>query len=315
MTASDQAGTSTPDTASLQAPTSRSRLQSVVSPQTEADRERRRIVVMCLPYFVLATAGAFVPLAMLARMSISESQFAIEGFATTAWEALLTEPVYRQIAFNTLWFATATTIVSVLIGVAISHALSKYSLPFERWLVALISFPIALPGIVVGFMIIVLFGRTGVLTNAVAFFTGDNPIDLAVALTVFGLFLGYSFSLIPRSTMVLRGTFAEVNTDAEEAARALGASSLRTFYHVTLPQVWPGIIAAFVLTFRTSLAIFGTVLVLPALNVATLRINLEIQDLGFNLSIAAAIGLLYFVFIFIVTFGGIRLAGSRNMKL
>lgn len=290
-------------------------LQRLVSPETEADRERRRIFVMCLPYFVLATFGAFLPLGMLARMSLSENQFQNEGFSLSAWETLATEPVYREIAWNTLWFAGATTIFSVIIAVAISHALAKYTLPFQRWIVAMVSFPIALPGIVVGFMIIILFGRTGLLTNAVAFFTGGNPIDLAMALTIGGLFLGYSFSLIPRATMVLRGTFAEINNDAEEAARALGASPFLTFYHVTLPQVWPGIVAAFVLTFRTALAIFGTVLVLPALNVATLRINLEIQDLGFNLATASAIGLIYFVFIFAFTLVGVKLIDNESLKI
>lgn len=290
-------------------------VQRLVSPETEADRERRRILVMCLPYFVLATFGAFLPLGMLARMSLSENQFQNEGFSLSAWETLATEPVYREIAWNTLWFAGATTIFSVIIAVAISHALAKYTLPFQRWIVAMVSFPIALPGIVVGFLIIILFGRTGLLTNAMAFFTGGNPIDLAMALTVGGLFLGYSFSLIPRATMVLRGTFAEINNDAEEAARALGASPLLTFYHVTLPQVWPGVVAACVLTFRTALAIFGTVLVLPALNVATLRINLEIQDLGFNLATASAIGLIYFVFIFAFTLVGVKLIDNESLKI
>lgn len=289
--------------------------QSVVSPETEADRERRRIVAMCAPYFVLATVGAFVPLTIMARMSVSAERFENAGFTLEAWQTLFTDPVYLSVAFNTLWFAAATTVFSVLVGVAISHALAKYDLPFENTLIALISFPIALPGIVVAFMIIVLFGRTGLLTNLVAFFTGQNPIDLAVAVSVFGLFLGYSFSLIPRSTMVLRGAFSEINNDAEEAARALGASPLLTFYHVTLPQVWPGIIAALILTFRTALAIFGTVLVLPALNVATLRINLEIQSLGFNSQIAAAIGLLYFFFILSFTFGGVKLLDRRALKI
>ncbi|MFT4945362.1 MAG: putative spermidine/putrescine transport system permease protein [Halovenus sp.] len=290
-------------------------VRALLSPRTEAERERRRVAVMSLPYFVLAIFGAFLPLGMLARMSLSENQFRNEGFSLDAWETLATEPVYREIAWNTLWFATVTTTFSVLVAVALSHALAKYDLPFRRWIVAMVSFPIALPGIVVGFMIVVLLGRTGLLTNAVAFFTGGSRIDLATALTVGGLFLGYAFSLIPRATMVLRGTFEEINTDAEEAARALGASPLLTFYHVTLPQVWPGVVAAFVLTFRTALAIFGTVLVLPALNVATLRINLEIQDLGFNLAVASAMGLVYFVFIFGFTFAGVRLIDNESLKI
>jgi putative spermidine/putrescine transport system permease protein len=290
-------------------------VRAVIFPETEADRRRRRIVMLCLPYFVLATFGAFVPIGVMARMSVSTDNLTNEGFTLDAWRTLASDGVYLEVAWNTLWFAAATTLFSVAIGVAISQALEKYSLPFERWLVAMLSFPIALPGIVVGFMIVVLFGRTGLLTNAVAYFTGGNPIDLATARTLGGLFLGFAFSLVPRSTMVLRGTFAEINTDAEEAARALGASPLVTFYAVTLPQIWPGIVAACVLTFRTALAIFGTVLVLPALNVATLRLSLEISDLGFNTQIAAAIGMIYFLFFFAFTFLSLRLVDDDHVKL
>ena len=293
----------------------RRRMMRLLSPQTEADRERRRVIAMCLPYFLLAAVGAFVPLAVMVRMSVSADNLRNVGFSTDAWVALAADPVYRTVAWNTLWFAVLTTVFSVAVGVVVSHALAKYDLPYERALVALVSFPIALPGIVVAFMIIILLGRTGLLTNLIAVATGQNPIDLATATTILGLFLGYSFSLIPRATMVLRGAFTEINDTAEEAAQALGAGPVRTFYYVTLPQVWPGIVAAFILIFRTALAIFGTVLVLPALNVATLRISLEIQDLGFNSQIAAAIGLVYFVFMLLVTVSGVKLLDNEHLKI
>lgn len=290
------------------------RAHQILYPKTEVHRERRRIFILCLPYFILATFAAFIPVVVMARMSVSEERLYNEGFTLEAWQTLFTDPLYLQVAWNTLWFAAVATIFSVVIGVAVSHALQKYEFPAKRAVVAMISFPIALPGIVVAFMIIILLGRQGVLTNTAAFFTGQNPIDLATARTVFGLFLGYVFSLIPRSTMVLRGTFSEINTDAEEAARSLGASPLYTFYHVTLPQVWPGVVAAVILTFRSALAIFGTVLVIQALLVATLQISLEI-DIGFNSQMAGAIGLVYFVFLISFTYVGLQFIEGKEVRL
>ncbi|WP_238386773.1 ABC transporter permease [Natrialba swarupiae] len=287
---------------------------ALIRPETEQERERRRIVVMCLPFFVLATFAAFIPLVVMARMSVSADQFENSGFSMEAWYTLATESVYLTVAWNTLWFATLATVASVIFGVGISHALEKYEFPFKGFVVSMISFPIALPGIVVAFMIIVLLGRQGLLTHTVAFFTGGSPLDIAVATTVFGLFCGYVYSLIPRSTMVLRGTYTEVNTDAEEAARALGAGSLRTFYHVTLPEIRPGVVAAFILTFRSALAIFGTVLVLQSLNVATLRIDREIA-VGFNSQIAGAIGLIYFAFILAFTFVSLRFTETDVVEI
>ncbi|WP_217350880.1 ABC transporter permease [Salinadaptatus halalkaliphilus] len=288
--------------------------RSMAFPTTERERERRRIVIMCLPFFVLATFAGFVPLIVMARMSLSAENLENAGWSFAAWEALVTEPVYREIAWNTLWFATAATVVSVALGVVISHVLEKYSLPFENVLVAVVSFPIALPGIVVAFMAIVLLGRQGLVTNAVAVFTGSSAIDLASATSVFGLFLGYVYSLVPRATMVLRGTYAEVDTRAEEAARSLGATPFETFYHVTLPEIRPGIVAAFILTFRSALAIFGTVLILQALAVVTLRIDYEI-GVGFNTQIAGAIGLVYALFLIAFTFVGLRFVSNKTVEI
>lgn len=280
-------------------------LRRLVAPRTEAERERRRIAAMTLPFLVLAVFAAFVPLTYMARMSVSADNLRNDGWSAAAWETILLDPDYWLVAFNTLWFAALASVVSVAVGIAVSHALEKYDLPFERGIVAAVSFPIALPGIVVAFMIIVLLGRQGLVTNAFAVVLGANPIDLATAFTVGGLFLGYVYSLIPRATMVLRGTYAELNTDSEEAARALGASPLRTFYHVTLPEIRPGVVAALILTFRTALAIFGTVLILQSLDVATLQIDSELKT-GFDSQVAGAIGLVYFVFILAFTFLGLR---------
>ena len=290
--------------------TIRGRGERFVSPVTERDRERRRIAALIVPFVLLALFGAIVPLWEMLKISVSESQFATEGFTLEAYRTLVREPVYAEIAFNSLWFGAATTVVSVVVGVAIAHGLEKYDLPKEDLLVTLISFPISLPGIVAAFMMFVLFGNTGLLTNFFAFLTGASNIDLAIATSVAGLFFGYLYSMIPRATFILRGTYAEVNTTAEEAARALGATPTETFYYVTLPQIRPGVVGALILTFRTSLAIFGTVLVLKSLSVATLRIAREI-NIGFSIQIASAMAAVFFVFTLGFTFAALRYTSAE----
>ncbi|ELY96395.1 ABC transporter permease [Natrialba taiwanensis] len=284
-------------------------------PTTERERERRRIAIMCLPFFALATVAGFVPLAMLVRMSVAADAIWIEGWSLDAWRTLLTEPTYRRVAWNTVWFVGLATVVSVVLGVAVAHALEKYDLPFERVVVAAVSFPIALPGIIVAILVIAMLGRQGLVTNAIAAVTGTSAIDLASATAITGLFLGYVYSLVPRATMVLRGTYAEVNTQAEEAARSLGASRWETFYHVTLPEIRPGIAAATILTFRSGLAIFGTVLLLQSHYVVTLQIQREISVGTYRPDVAAAIGLVYVVFIVAFTFVGLRFVRTDTVTL
>lgn len=305
----------------------------IIFPETEQGRKHRRIAALSVPFFVLAVFGAFVPIAQMFRISVAESYLtSVEGFTLEPYRQLFAsilafvpvigagiqaDPVYGETIWNSLWFGAITTVASVIIGIAIAHGLEKYSLPRKELLVTLISFPISLPGIVAAFMMIVLFGQTGVLTNSFAVLTGAEPVDIQLTgqpsgstLAILGLFFGYLYSMIPRATFLLRGTYAEVNTDAEEAARSLGATPWQTFRYVTLPQIRPGIIGALILTFRTALAIFGTVLVLKALSVVTFRFNTEIAN-GFNLAIASALAAVFFVFTLFFTFLSLRFTSAE----
>lgn len=279
-------------------------------PRTEQQREQRRIVALSLPFVALAVFGALIPLWEMARISVSTAQFRTVGFSLAAYETLVSEPKYLTFAFNSLWFATLATVLSVSIGIGVAHGLEKYDLPAQGLLVTLLSFPISLPGIVAAFMILVLLGETGLLTHLLVYLSGESPATFAVATGLGGLLLGYLYSMIPRSTFLLRGAYAEVNSDAEEAARALGASPTRVFYHVTLPQIRPGLIGSTILTFRTGLAIFGTVLVLPALDVVTLRISREVA-VGYNIQAASAMGVVFFVFTVGFTFLGLRYTSAE----
>ncbi len=282
---------------------------SGLTAQTEAQRERRRIAALCLPFALLLLVAGIYPLTEAIRMSVSTQPYESVGFTLNAYRTLATDPYYRGVAFNSLWFATATTVTSVAIAVPIAHALRKYDLPASGLWVTLVSFPISLPGIVAAFMILVLFGNNGVVTNVVAAMSGRSAIDLAIATSVPGLFFAFLYSMIPRATLILRGSYAELDTAAEEAAQSLGATPFETFRHVTLPQIRAGIAGAFILTFRTALAIFGTLIVIQALVVWTLQIDRELS--GGSFPVAGALAVVFFVFTFLFTVLGLRYTSAE----
>ncbi|QHS16460.1 ABC transporter permease [Halopenitus persicus] len=278
---------------------------SIVDPVTERDRTRRRIVALCAPFAtLLAVAGAY-PLVEVVRISVSAEQYRSVGFALEAYGTLVTDPYYRGVAFNSLWLAGGTTLASVGVAVPIAHALEKYDLPGEDVLVTLVSFPISLPGIVAAFMILVLLGNNGLVTNLAALLTGRPATDLAIAVSAPGLFVAFCYSMIPRATLILRGTYAELDHAAEEAAQSLGATPWRTFRYVTLPQIRPGITGAVILTFRTGLAIFGTLIVIQTVVVWTLQISRELAT-GYDIQVAGAMATAYFLFTFAFTALGLR---------
>jgi len=285
-------------------------VHAIVNPTTERDRERCRIAALCAPFAALLALAGVYPLVEVVRISLSAAQYRSVGFSLQAYEALAADPYYRQIAFNSLWLAGGTTLVSVGLAVPIAHALEKYDLSGEDVLVTLVSFPISLPGIVAAFMILVLFGNNGLLTNVAAILTGREAIGLAIAVSVPGLFIAFCYSMIPRATLILRGTYAEVDTAAEEAAQSLGATPWQTFRHVTLPQIRPGIIGALILTFRTGLAIFGTLIVIQTVVVWTLQISRELAT-GYDVQLAGAMATVYFLFTFAVTALGLRYTSAE----
>lgn len=296
MPTSDGRVMSTLDAAGIRAAL-RSTVRGVADPVTERDRERRRIAVLCLPFALLATVAGVYPLLEVARISVSTEQYRTVGVTLATYETLLTDPYYHRVALNSVVLAGSTTVFSVGVAVPIAHALEKYDLRYNDLLVTLVSFPISLPGIVAAFMIITLFGNSGLFTNAAADLIGAESTAVAFATSVPGLFLAYVYSMVPRAVLLLRGAYAEVNEAAEEAALALGASPLQTFRRVTLPQIRPGIVGALVLTFRTGLAIFGTLVVIQAVLVWTLQISRELAS-GFDIQLAGAMATVYFAFTF-----------------
>jgi putative spermidine/putrescine transport system permease protein len=313
-------------------------LRRVALPVTETGRTRRRIVTLTLPFVALAVVGGLYPLAILLRISVSEATFVAEGFSLAAWaeigESILsftvgglrdwgagpvldaldlhgtTYGIYGEVLRNTVSFALATTLASLAVAIPVAHALEKYDLPARNAIVTLLAFPISLPGIVAAFMIFALLGNQGLVTNFVAAMLGADPPSIALATTVAGLFLAYLYSMIPRALLLLQGTYAEVNTDAEAAARALGATPWQTFRYVTFPQIKPGVIGAFVLTFRTALAIFGTLVVISALNVWTFKLNRLLEN-GYEIQYAGALGMLWFASVLAFTFVGLRYTSAE----
>ncbi|WP_110048814.1 MULTISPECIES: ABC transporter permease subunit [Nocardiopsis] len=117
---------------------------------------------------------------------------------------------------------------------------------------ALLTLPIALPGIIIGFFAIVLTGRTGLLGLAWDGFSG-------LAYTFPGLLIAYLYFSLPRVLGPLRGAAATLDPSLPESARTLGASRPRVFLTVTLPLLLPAAIETSGTAIAVALGGYGTV--------------------------------------------------------
>jgi len=163
-----------------------------------------------------------------------------------------------------------------------------------RWkgaLRAISILPIITPPFVVGVAIIVLFGRTGLVTGWVADLFDIRPSRWVYGLP--GILMAQTLAFAPITFLVLLGTVEAINPTLEEASRTLGARRLQTFRSVTWPLLRPGLAAAFLLAFIESLADFGNPIVLGGgFEVLSIKIFFAVVGARYDLGNAATLAMI-----------------------
>jgi len=193
------------------------------------------------------------PLAILALRSIGVGG---EGLSFATYRAVLAEPRYWQVLGNTALLALASTIGALLLCTPAALYLEQPGASGRRVLAVLLTIPLSLPGIVIGFFVILFFGRTGVATDLAEAALGRRVPPLAY--TFWGMLLGYIYFQIPRVVLVLRGAAAAIDPDTLDAARTLGASPWRVYTAVVFPALRPALLGAASLSMATAFGAFGT---------------------------------------------------------
>lgn len=163
-------------------------------------------------------------------------------------------------AWRTLTLALMTATGSTLLGLAFALAATRTPLPFKKALRLLTILPIITPPFVIGLALILLFGRSGVVTAHLAAVFGVEPGRWLYGMT--GIWIAQVLSFTPVAFMVLIGVVEGVSPSLEEASQTLRANRWRTFSRVSLPLMAPGLANAFLISFIESMADFGNPMVL-----------------------------------------------------
>ena len=158
---------------------------------------------------------------------------------------------WRAVALSlrvSLW----ATALSLPFGIFVAHLLARRRFPGRQLLNGLVHLPLVLPPVVIGYALLVLFGRQGVIGALLHDWLG---ITLAFRWT--GAALAAAVMGFPLMVRAMRLSIEAVAPRLEWAARTLGASRWRAFYSVTLPLAMPGIAVGVLLAFARSLGEFG----------------------------------------------------------
>lgn len=233
-----------------------------------------------LPLAIVVTAFFLVPMAQLMFVGGTGK------LGLAAYAAILTDHRYRETLINTVVLSAAVTAAALVISTIAGLFLQRHRFPGRSVLVALLTFPLAFPGVVVGFMIILLAGRQGLIGVITQHLIGEKEV---FAYSMQGLFLGYLYFSIPRVILTVMAAVEKLDPSLEEAARALGAGPWRVHRDVILPALGPAFLASGAIAFATAMGAFGTAFTLATdINVLPMLIYTEFT-LSANIAMAAAL--------------------------
>lgn len=205
-----------------------------------------------------------------------------------AYAAVITEPNYLRSLLSTIALSLAVTAATLLIAGVAGLFLTRNAFPGRSLLIALLTFPLAFPGVVVGFMVIMLAGRQGLIGNISDRLFGER---LVFAYSMAGLFAGYLYFSIPRVILTVMASAEKLDRRLEEAASSLGAGPWAVLRDVILPGLKPALISAGAICFATSMGAFGTAFTLATrIDVLPITIYTEFTNYA-NFPLAAALAI------------------------
>jgi molybdate transport system permease protein len=159
-----------------------------------------------------------------------------------------------------LWISAktvlTTTVITFFIGIFAARWMARYSGRGKSIIDGLFILPLVLPPTVVGFGLLLLFGKNGPLGEFFSWF-GTTIVFSWPATVIAAVIMSF-----PLMYMSAKAGFEQVDINVENAARTLGAGEWRVFWTVTMPMAWPSVVAATILAFARALGEFGATLML-----------------------------------------------------
>ncbi len=188
-------------------------------------------------YAILFLAFLYVPVLFLPLFSFNDSiyiAFPLKEFTTKWYEQMFSNQQLHATLVNSLRVGAATAVLATILGVFGAKAVTQYRMPGRKPMVFTIMLPLVIPGIIMGVALLILVSRLG------------------IPLSLYTVTLGHVLICVPFSMATLIARFEGFDRSMEEAAADLGDNAWWTFWRVTFPIVFPGILASLLLTFTVS---------------------------------------------------------------
>lgn len=213
---------------------------------------------------------------------------------------------------NSLKYSIFSTLIALLVGVAIAYLLTRKRIPFQNLLDAVAMLPLALPGVAIAFGYMGSFSDTSLLLK----YLPDGIIAVIDPRKnpTFLLIIGYAVRRLPYMLRSIYAGFQQTSVSYEEASQNMGATPVRTLYKITLPLVFANILAGAILVFSFSMLEVSESLILAQQShyyPITKAIYSLSQRLGEGPYIASALGVVGMLILIACLLGAGRVLGGK----
>ncbi len=206
----------------------------------------------------------------------SKVQVSLYHISFDAFPRIFKDYTFNTAFFNTLLIGFFTSLVSVAVGLLFAYVDCYVKVrfrPLKKLFDVVSMLPVVSPPFVLSLSMILLFGKTGIITRELLGIYDSDIYGFS------GILIVQSMTFFPVCYMMLKGLLNNIDCSVEEAARDMGASRFRVFMNVTLPLMLPGLGNAFLVTFIESVADFANPMLIGG-NYDTLATTIYLRITG-----------------------------------
>ncbi|MDF2613978.1 MAG: iron transporter permease [Clostridia bacterium] len=176
------------------------------------------------------------------------------GFTLGNYKTFFTKAYYFRTLKNSLYVSSCATIFSVMLGVPLAYITTRYNIYSKKLINMMIIMSLMSPPFIGAYSWIMMLGRSGLITTLFANIGITTPPIYGFG----GIVLVFTLKFFPYVYLYVSGAMSSIDRSLEEAAENLGSSKLRRTLTITMPVIMPTLAAGAIMVFMSSLADFGT---------------------------------------------------------